>query len=145
MKRPRPRLRLRDESEPVYGIPPENVIGSSLQYQFQLTPDGPVLMRLAEIATIDNEEGKPVNIQRIIGRRPILACGNSDGDLAMFQYTGANPGPSLILLLVHDDAEREYDYLDGTDAVMTAAAQSPWMFVSMKRDFARMFPFDSEP
>ena len=135
---------MRAFAEPVYGIPPEQVIGSSLQYEFKLTSEGPVLMRLPEIASFDNEQEKPVNIQRVIGRRPILACGNSDGDLAMFQYTSANKGPSLILLLVHDDAEREYDYLKGTDAVMTAAAQSPWMFVSMKHDFARMFPFDSE-
>jgi hypothetical protein len=134
---------MRAFTEPVYGIPPENVIGSSLQYEFQMTSEGPVLIRLPEIVTIDNEDGKPINIQRVIGRRPILACGNSDGDLAMFQYTGANKGPSQILLLVHDDAEREYDYLEGTDAVMAATAQSPWMFVSMKRDFARMFPFDT--
>jgi phosphoserine phosphatase len=129
---------MRAFSEPVYGIPLENVIGSSLKYQFQLTDSGAQIMRLPEVAFTDNKEDKPVNIQRIIGRRPILAAGNSDGDLAMFQFTGS--GPSLVLLLVHDDAEREYDYLDGTDQVMTAAAQSPWMFVSMKRDFARMFP-----
>jgi len=134
---------MRAFAELVYGIPPENVIGSSLQYEFRLTPDGPDLMRMAEIATFDNEEEKPINIQRVIGRRPILAAGNSDGDLAMFQYTGAGEGPSLVLLLVHDDAEREYDYLDGAEAVNAAAAQSPWQFVSMQRDFARIFPFDS--
>ncbi len=129
---------MRAFSEPVYGIPLENVIGSSLKYQFQLTDSGAQILRLPEVAFTDNKEDKPVNIQRIIGRRPILAAGNSDGDLAMFQFAGS--GPSLVLLLVHDDAEREYDYLEGTDQVMTAAAQSPWMFVSMKRDFARMFP-----
>ncbi|MBI5839201.1 MAG: haloacid dehalogenase-like hydrolase [Chloroflexi bacterium] len=135
---------MRAFSEPVYGIPLQNVIGSSLQYEFRQTPDGPVLVRLPELATFNNAEMKPINIQRVIGRRPILAAGNSDGDLAMFQYTGASKGPFLVLLLVHDDAEREYEYLAGTDAVMTAAAQSPWMFVSMKRDFATMFPFEMD-
>ncbi len=83
---------------------------------------------------------KPVNIQLHIGRRPIMAIGNSDGDLAMFQYTASRKGPYLNLLVVHDDAEREYEVLAGTDAVMTAAAQSPWTFVSMKRDFKTVFP-----
>jgi phosphoglycolate phosphatase-like HAD superfamily hydrolase len=135
---------MRAFAEPAYRIPPENVIGSSLKYEFRLTEAGPVIMRLAEIVTFNNGAEKPVNIQRVIGRRPILAIGNSDGDLAMFQYTGAGKGPSLILLLVHDDADREYEYLEGTDAVMAATAQSPWQFVSMKRDFARMFPSDSD-
>jgi phosphoserine phosphatase len=130
-------------SEPVYGIPLDRVVGSSLKYEFQITADGPVLMRTAEIVTFDNEQEKPVNIQRTIGRRPILAAGNSDGDLQMFQYTSARKGPSLILLLVHDDAGREYAYMDGAEAVNPAAAQNHWQSVSMKNDFARMFPFDS--
>ena len=134
-------------SEEVYGIPRENVIGSSLQYEFQQTSDGSVLVRQPEMVSFDDREMKPVNIQLHIGRRPILAGGNSDGDLAMFQYTGGRSSsseggkvPFLNLLLVHDDAEREYDYLTGTDKVMSAAAQSPWMFVSMKRDFKTVFP-----
>ena len=131
---------MRAFSEEVYGIPRENVVGSSLQYEFQQTPDGSVLVRQPEMVSFDDRAMKPVNIQLHIGRRPILAGGNSDGDLAMFQYTGGGEGPFLNLLLVHDDAEREYDYLTGTDEVMTAAAQSPWMFVSMKRDFKTVFP-----
>jgi len=127
-------------SEEVYGIPRENVIGSSLQYKFQQTPDGAVLVRQPELASLDDREMKPVNIQLHIGRRPVMAIGNSDGDLAMFQYTASRKGPYLNLLVVHDDAEREYEVLAGTDAMMTAASQSPWVFASMKRDFKTVFP-----
>ncbi len=127
-------------SEEVYGIPRENVIGSSLQYKFQLTPEGSVLVRQPELVSLDDRQMKPVNIQLHIGRRPIMAIGNSDGDLAMFQYTASRKGPYLNLLVVHDDAEREYEVLTGTDAMMAAAAQSPWVFASMKRDFKIVFP-----
>jgi phosphoserine phosphatase len=131
---------MRAFAEDVYGIPPENVLGSSLQYEFRQTATGSDLVREPEMVTFDDKEMKPVNIRRHIGRRPILAVGNSDGDLQMLQYTAGGKRPYLNLLLVHDDAAREYEYLTGTDKVMTAAAQSPWMFVSMKRDFKRMFP-----
>jgi putative hemolysin/phosphoserine phosphatase len=132
---------MRAFAEEVYGIPPENVIGSSLQYELQLTPEGgSVLVRLPEMVAFNDKGMKPANIQRHIGRRPILAIGNSDGDLAMFQYTGGANRPYLNLLVVHDDAEREYNILTNTDAVMTAAAQSPWLFVSMKKDFKTVFP-----
>jgi dipeptidase D len=136
---------MRTFSEEVYGIPRENVVGSSLQYEFELTDDGSVLIRQPELTSFDNREMKPANIQLEIGRRPILAAGNSDGDLEMFQYTGGDEGPYLNLLIVHDDAEREYDYLTGADEVMTAAAQSPWMFVSMKDDFKTIFPGAPQP
>ena len=138
---------MRTFSEEVYGIPRENVVGSSLEYEFQQTSDGSGLVRQPELVSFDDREMKPVNIQLHIGRRPILAIGNSDGDLAMFQYTGgrsssseAGKVPFLNLLVVHDDAEREYDYLTRSEEVMTAAAQSPWMFVSMDRDFKTVFP-----
>ena len=131
---------MRAFSEEVYGIPRENVIGSSLQYAFQQTPDGSVLVRQPELLSFDDRAMKPANIQLHIGRRPILAVGNSDGDLEMLQYTDSRNGPFLNLLLVHDDAEREYNYASNTDAVRTAAAQSPWLFVSMKNDFKTMFP-----
>ena len=138
---------MRAFSEEVYGIARQNVVGSSLQYEFQQTPAGNALLRLPQLATFDDKGMKPVNIQQHIGRRPIMAVGNSDGDLAMFQYTagrsapdGTAPVPYLNLLVVHDDAEREYDYLTNTDAVMAAAAQSPWLFVSMKNDFKTVFP-----
>jgi len=131
---------MRAFSEEVYGIPREKVIGSSLQYEFQQTSDGSVLIRQPEMVSFDDRAMKPANIQLDIGRRPILAGGNSNGDLEMFQYTGGDEGPFLDLAIVHDDAEREYDYLTNTDELMTAAAQNPWMFVSMKNDFKTVFP-----
>ena len=138
---------MRAMSEEVYGIPRENVIGSSLQYAFQLTPEGSVLVRQPALVSFNNWEMKPVNIQLEVGRRPILAVGNSDGDLQMFQYTGGRSSSSeddqglfLNLLIVHDDGEREYDYLTNAEEIMAATAQSPWLFVSMKDDFATVFP-----
>jgi len=131
---------MRAYAEDVYGIARDDVIGSSVEYAFQATDDGFVLVRLPEIATVDLNAAKPVNIQRHIGRRPILAAGNSDGDIEMLQYTGGGSGPFLNLVIVHDDAEREYDYLEGADNLMGMAAQSPWMFVSMQRDFNQVFP-----
>ena len=136
---------MRAFADEVYGIPPENVVGSSLQYEFRQTATGSDLIRKPEMVTFDDKEMKPVNIQRHIGRRPILAVGNSDGDLQMLEYTADGKQPYLNLLIVHDDAEREYAYLSGTDAVMAAAAQSPWTFVSMKNDFKTMFPPASPP
>ena len=117
---------MRAFADDVYGIPTDDVVGSSLQYGFK--PTSPItgdLIREAEMVTFDDKEMKPVNIQRHIGKRPIMAIGNSDGDLAMFQYTGGGKLPFLNLLIVHDDAEREYDDQSGTDAVMTAASAKP--------------------
>jgi putative hemolysin/phosphoserine phosphatase len=138
---------MRAFSEEVYGVSRENVIGSSLQYEFQQTPEGSVLIRQPEIVSFDDREMKPANIQLEVGRRPIVAIGNSDGDLAMFQYTGGRgspspggQGPYLNLLVVHDDPEREYEVMTGNDEIMAATAQSPWLFVSMKNDFETVFP-----
>lgn len=130
-------------SEEVYGIPREYVVGSSLQYEFQTTPDGSVLIRQPELVSFDNEAMKPASIQLHIGRRPIVAVGNSDGDLEMLQYARTGQRPFLALLLHHDDAEREYDYLAGAEEVMAVAAQSQWVVVSMQRDFATMFPHEA--
>jgi hypothetical protein len=97
-------------AEEVYGIPPEQVIGSSIKTEFAMTPGGPVIRRLPEVNFIDDKEGKPVGIHMHIGRRPILAGGNSDGDLQMLQWTAAGDGPSLCLLVHHTDAQREWAY-----------------------------------
>ena len=131
---------MRAFSEGVYGIARDNVVGSELEYAFEQTPEGSELIGLPEMGPLNVGELKPESIQRHIGRRPILAAGNSDGDLEMLEYTGGGEGPFLNLVIVHDDAEREYAYLDGTDDLMSAAAQSPWMFVSMKQDFKTVFP-----
>jgi putative hemolysin len=131
---------IRVYSEEVYAIPRDDIVGSSLQYEFQLTADGSALIRQPEMDSVNVNEMKPINIQRHIGRRPILAAGNGDVDLEMLQYTGGDEGPYLNLVIVHDDAKREYDYTTGAEELMAAAAQSPWMLVSMKRDFKTIFP-----
>lgn len=132
---------MRAYSEQDLGIARDDMVGSMLDYKFQQTEGGNDLYREAQLDTFDDNQVKPVNIQRHIGRRPIMAVGNSDGDLQMLQYAGGDKGPYLNLLIVHDDAQREYAYTSGTDKLMTAAAQSPWMFVSMKKDFKEIFPW----
>jgi hypothetical protein len=94
---------MRAYAEDIYGIPRDDVIGSSVEYAFQATDGGYALVRLPEMATVDLNDQKPVNIQRHIGRRPILAAGNSDGDIEMLQYTGGGGGPFLNLVIVHDE------------------------------------------
>jgi hypothetical protein len=101
---------MRPWTEKVYGIPPEQVVGSSGKTKFELRDGKPVLVKLPEINFIDDKEGKPVGIQTHIGRRPIAAFGNSDGDLQMLQWTAAGPGPRFCLYVHHDDAAREWAY-----------------------------------
>ena len=103
----------------------------------------PRLLRLPRIAEpINDKAGKPVNIERTIGRIPILAVGNSDGDLEMLQYSTAHGARSLQLLVHHDDAEREYAYDHGAEKALATAAEQGWVVASMKRDFRRIFPFE---
>jgi phosphoserine phosphatase len=127
-------------SEGTYGIPPERVVGSSLQYEFRETTSGPVLVRKAELVSFNDKQMKPVNIQLHVGRPPILAVGNSDGDLQMFQFTDAGRGPCLNLLVHHDDAGREYVYDQGAENALAAAQQRGWTVVSVKADFKVVFP-----
>ena len=131
-------------SEDIYGIPRENVVGSSLQYEFHYTPEGSFLVRLPELVSFTNEATKPVKIQLHIGRRPIIAVGNSDGDLEMLQYVWDGQRPFLSILLHHDDAIREYDYLTGAEESMAVAAQSSWVVVSIQRDFVVVYPYELE-
>jgi hypothetical protein len=129
--------------EVVYGLPPEQIIGSSGKLQFALRDGQPVFDKLAEVSDIDNNAGKPININLHIGRRPLLAFGNSDGDKEMLQYTqpGDDAGPRLGLLVHHDDAEREYAYDSNfSAALMTEAAERGWILVSMKDDWGEVFP-----
>jgi phosphoserine phosphatase len=135
---------LRPWAESVYGIPPEQVIGSQIALHFELRDGKPVIVREAEVAFIDDKAGKPVAIQRHIGRRPILAFGNSDGDLQMLQWTTAGPGPSLGLILHHTDAEREYAYdrkshFGKLDKALDLAPRNDWVVVSMKDAWSRVF------
>ncbi|TIL67672.1 HAD family hydrolase [Mesorhizobium sp.] len=134
-------------SEQAYGIPPEQVIGSSGKMKFELKGDQMVLNKLPEVDFIDDKAGKPVAIQKHIGRRPIAAFGNSDGDLQMLQWTCAGPGPRFCLYVRHTDAEREWAYdressIGRLDKGLDAAADSGWTVVDMKKDWNRVFAFE---
>jgi len=135
-------------AEKVYGIPPEQVIGSSIVTKFEMVDGVPMLMRLPELDFMDDTVGKPVGINRHIGRRPIAAFGNSDGDLQMLQWTTAGKGSRFGLLVHHTDAVREYAYdtspLGKLEVALTEAAARGWTVVDMKNDWNRVFAFDAD-
>lgn len=138
---------MRPWSEKVYGIPPEQVIGSSIKTKFEMRDGKPVLVRLPELNFIDDKAGKPVGIQQHIGRRPILAFGNSDGDLQMLQWTAAGSGARFMGLVHHTDAEREWAYdrkshIGKLDKALEEAKTKGWTVVDMKRDWKVIYPFD---
>jgi len=140
---------MRPWTEAVYGIPPEQVIGSSIKTKFEMQNGKPALMRLPELNFIDDKEGKPVAINQHIGRRPIAAFGNSDGDLQMLQWTGAGEGKRFALYVHHDDAVREWAYdhpssIGQLEKGLVEAAANGWTVVSMKNDWKRVFPFEWE-
>jgi len=132
-------------AERVYGIPPEQVIGSSIRTKYEVRDGKPVIARLPELDFIDDKAGKPVGIHKFIGRRPVLAFGNSDGDFQMLEWTTAGDGARLGLLVHHTDAEREYAY-DRDSSIgrlargLDEADARGWIVVDMKRDWARVFP-----
>jgi phosphoglycolate phosphatase-like HAD superfamily hydrolase len=137
---------MRPWAETVYGVPPEQVIGSSGKTKWEIRGGKPVLVRLPEIQFIDNGPTKPVGINEHIGRRPIAAFGNSDGDLEMLLWTTSRPGPHIAVLLHHDDAEREFAYnresaVGRLDKALDEAEKQGWSIVSMKRDFKLVFRF----
>ena len=133
--------------EKVYGIPPEQVIGSSIKTRFEIRDGKPVLVRLPEIDFIDDKGEKPVGIHKYIGRRPIAAFGNSDGDLQMLQWTAAGPGARFCLYVHHTDAEREWAY-DRTSSIgrldkgLDEAKAKGWTVVDMKNDWKVIYPFE---
>lgn len=138
---------MRPWAERVYGVPPEQVVGSSIKTKFQMRDGRPELFRLDEINFIDDNVGKPVGINEYIGRRPIAAFGNSDGDLEMLQWTTMAGGRRLGLIVHHTDAEREYAYDRDTsfgrlDKALDAAAIDKWTVVDMKNDWRRIFAFE---
>jgi hypothetical protein len=139
---------MRPWTEKVYGIPPEQVVGSSIKTKYEMRDGKPVLIRLAEINFIDDKTGKPVGINSHIGRRPIAAFGNSDGDRQMLEWTQAGSGARLMMLVHHDDAKREFAYGAkshiGTfsDSLMEEANKSGWTVISMKDDWKQIFPFE---
>ncbi len=136
---------MRPWTEQVYGIPPEQVIGSSIKTAFELQDGEPVIVRLPEIDFIDDKAGKPVGIHRFIGRRPIAAFGNSDGDLQMLQWATGGPGARFGLIVHHTDAEREWAYdresrVGRLDQALDESAARGWTVVDMKRDWTTVFP-----
>ncbi|MET0066536.1 MAG: haloacid dehalogenase-like hydrolase [Candidatus Thiodiazotropha sp.] len=136
---------MRPWAERVYGVPPEQVIGSSIKVEYQMTDSGPVLMRLPEINFIDDKAGKPVGIHQFIGKVPVFAAGNSDGDMQMLEWTSAGSGPRFGLIVHHTDAKREWAYDRKThvgklDKALDKAGSAGWVLVDMMRDWKTIYP-----
>jgi phosphoserine phosphatase len=136
---------MRPWTQRVYGIPPEHVIGSSIKTRFEIDNGKPELLRLPEVDFVDDGPGKPVGINKFIGKRPVAAFGNSDGDLQMLQWTAAGRGPHLMLLVRHTDEMREYEYdrnsrVGKLDKALDEATAEGWVVVDMKRDWRTIFP-----
>lgn len=139
---------MRAVSEQVYAIPPEQVVGSSIKTRFAWRNGKPALVRLPELDFIDEKEGKPVGIHKFIGRRPLLAIGNSDGDLQMLQWTLAGTGLRFLALVHHTDGEREWAYdrespFGKLDKGLDEARDKVWTVIDMKKDWSRVFPFET--
>ena len=138
---------MRPWTESVYGIPPEQVVGSSVKTRFEIKDGVPAIMRLPELNFIDDKEGKPVGINLHIGRRPIAAFGNSDGDLAMLQWAAAGKGPHFCLYVHHTDSAREWAYdrkshIGKLDKGLDEARANGWTVADMKTDWKRVFSFE---
>ncbi len=138
---------MRPWSERVYGVPPEQVVGSSIKTRFEMRDGRPTLFRVPEINFIDDGPGKPVGINEHVGRRAIAAFGNSDGDLEMLQWATMSGGVRLGLIVHHTDAEREYAYdrqshFGKLDKALDAAVSNRWTLVDMKKDWKRVFAFE---
>ena len=136
---------MRPWTERVYGIPPEQVIGSSVKLKLEMRDGKPVLVKLPEVDLYDDKQGKPIGIESRIGRRPIAAFGNSDGDLQMLQWTAAGRGPRFCLYVHHTDAQREWAYdrqshIGRLDKGLDEAKARGWTVVSMKDDWRAIFP-----
>jgi phosphoglycolate phosphatase-like HAD superfamily hydrolase len=136
---------MRPWTEKTYGIPPEQVVGTSGGLKYELRDGKPVIVKTPELFFMDDKEGKPVAIQRHIGRRPIAAFGNSDGDLQMLQWTCSGSGPRFCLYVHHTDAEREWAYdreshIGKLDKGLKEAAAKSWTVVDMKNDWKRIYP-----
>jgi phosphoglycolate phosphatase-like HAD superfamily hydrolase len=139
---------IRAFAEQVYGIPPEQVVGSTGKQGWQSRDGKPVLMKLPAVEVVDDGKGKPLGIQKFIGRRPIAAAGNSDGDLEMLQWTAARDGPSLCLYVHHTDGKREWAYdrhsnVGHLDRGLDEAGARGWTVVDMARDWNVIFPFET--
>ena len=136
---------MRPWAERVYGIPPEQVIGSSIKTKYEVRDGKPVIIRLPDLNFIDDKDGKPVGIQQHIGRRPIAAFGNSDGDLQMLQWTAAGSGPRLCVFIHHTDGAREWAYdrqshIGRLDKGLDEARVKSWTVANMKVDWRTIYP-----
>ena len=131
---------MRPWSERVYGVPPEQVVGSSIKTKYEIQNGKPVLMRLAKMNFIDDKAGKPVGINEHIGRRPIAAFGNSDGDIQMLEWASAGDGARLAMLVHHTDDKREFAYDKGTKQALKDAKAKGWTVVDMKKDWKQIYP-----
>jgi len=136
---------MRPWTERVYGIPPEQVVGSSIETKYEMRDGVPVLVRLPKLDFVDDKAGKPVGIQSHIGRRPLMAFGNSDGDFEMLEWTTAGPGPRFGLIVHHTDAEREWAYdressVGRLERALDAAPARGWTVVDMRRDWRTVWP-----
>ena len=135
--------------EDVYQIPPEQVIGSSIETKYEMRPEGPVLVRTPKIDFVNDNEGKPVGIFKFIGRRPIMAMGNSDGDHQMFQWTAAGKGPRFIGLVHHTDEKREWAYdreswVGKLDKALDEAHERDWTVIDMQHDWQVIYPSEAK-
>jgi hypothetical protein len=129
----------------VYGVPPEQVVGSSIRTRYEVQDGKPAIVRLPEIDFIDDKAGKPVGIQKFIGRRPIMAFGNSDGDFEMLEWTTSGPGARFGMIVHHDDADREWAYdrdshIGRLSRGLDEGTKRGWIITSMRRDWKRVFP-----
>jgi hypothetical protein len=139
---------MRAFAEHVYGIPPEQVIGTTFITTYQLKDGQPSILRTAKLAHNDDGPGKPESIDAVIGRRPILAFGNSDGDLQMLQWTAAGPGKRFMGLVHHTDEKREWAYdrqsqVGRLDKALDEAKNRGWTVVDMASEWRRIYPFDA--
>jgi phosphoserine phosphatase len=138
---------MRPWAEAVYGIPPQQIVGSSIRTRYEVRDGKPAIVRLPEIEFVDDKAGKPVGISRFIGRRPLAAFGNSDGDYEMLEWTTAGQSGHLGMIVHHDDAAREYAYnrdshIGTLKRGLDDAGKQGWKIISMKNDWRRIFPGD---
>lgn len=131
----------------IYGIPEEQILGSRIKTAFEYNDGHPFIKRLPELDFIDDKDGKPLNIQKIIGKKPVFASGNSDGDLQMMQWTASNTYKSFMLYVHHTDAEREWAYdreshIGRLDKGLDQAIKDGWTVIDMKKDWKVIYPFE---
>ena len=131
---------MRGFAHDLYGVPRERVIGSTVAYRYVAGDGGGAILQRADLDVINDGPDKPVQIWSVVGRRPILAAGNSNGDLAMLAFAGGPVRPALRLLVLHDDAEREFEYVAGAEQVISAAQAHGWTTVSIRDDWRTVFP-----